>query len=592
MKSCIISFAAQLVLITTTTKASDQPDIETIDASHRDDATLPSYFLGGRPAPLQEHAYRSDAEPSPHIASGPGLHEATTGRPASFTIELFDDAGMPILGPWSHNEQKFMYVWIANEDQILIAEVVDNGNGTLTATYESLFPGDYLVYVEEVRLNNHDEGIPVLDSPFRLTVTGAPKLDTDDLPACHSIEQDLPDSFWRPGTWVSSNIASPAHGVTRCGWVFQPKTCVLDTFSYEDLMYVASAEQPTWLLVLGSSIQRGVFLMLVDMILAEGQKDELESSTIQKCWGYAEVRVGNLRVTYQDMRLHDSGGGGGQKVICNNEKLASGSTAEFVRSCREFFSSTAFAKDTSWPTSILASSMVDHGPNLDVEVLLKALPSDWQGTLLFVDHLSGFGVNWHQRNPTMTRFEDVKISLRADALFGIAELEKIRSYMERDPRISFMSAFPIIQPMLFENEKECRAGTRKYGASQHLHCVLGPDPSRTHNGAQMVQSTVTEMVANILISKSVGPKSLLRSTFKSNPDMFEKVTTPGTTFHVCYDCPASLLPFHVKASPELTCTAVESLPESSSSDTFDVWNGELCPACGSKCWTAWQLADK
>jgi len=33
--------------------------------------------------------------------------------------------------------------------QILIAEVVDDGGGTLTATYETAFPGDYLVYVEE-----------------------------------------------------------------------------------------------------------------------------------------------------------------------------------------------------------------------------------------------------------------------------------------------------------------------------------------------------------------------------------------------------------------------------------------------------------
>ena len=39
--------------------------------------------------------------------------------------------------------------------------------------------------------------------------------------------------------------------------------------------------------------------MLIDMILAQGQKDDFGSNSIQKCWGYADITVGNLRVTYQ-----------------------------------------------------------------------------------------------------------------------------------------------------------------------------------------------------------------------------------------------------------------------------------------------------
>ncbi|CAN0347196.1 unnamed protein product [Ectocarpus sp. 6 AP-2014] len=86
----------------------------------------------------------------------------------------------------------------------------------------------------------------------------------------------------------------------RNGWVFQPKSCVLDTFSYEDLMLLASLDnESTWLLVLGGSVQRGVFLTLIDMVLAAGQKHDISSSVLQKCWGYADVRIGNLRLTYQ-----------------------------------------------------------------------------------------------------------------------------------------------------------------------------------------------------------------------------------------------------------------------------------------------------
>ena len=79
-----------------------------------------------------------------------------------------------------------------------------------------------------------------------------------------------------------------------------------DTFTYDDLMlFLASLQKETWLLVVGGSVQRGVFLTLVDMILEHAQKTNLEASIIQKCWGYGDVQVGNLRVTYQVRYLVD-----------------------------------------------------------------------------------------------------------------------------------------------------------------------------------------------------------------------------------------------------------------------------------------------
>ncbi len=201
----------------------------------------------------------------------------------------------------------------------MIAEVKDSGrsDGVLTATFTCDFPGEYLVHVEEVEMGRNSEGRPIDGSPFSLRVAGrAPALDVDALPVCDSPEDPadgVRDSFWRPGTWLSSRAASAAHGVARDGWVFQPKTCALEAFSHEELTLLAAGrggEEPTWLLVLGGSVQRGVFLTLVDMALERGQKDEMESSAVQKCWGYADVRIGNLRLTYQvSFELcHTSGG--------------------------------------------------------------------------------------------------------------------------------------------------------------------------------------------------------------------------------------------------------------------------------------------
>ena len=251
---------------------------------------------------VKVHAYGPDVQIAPHTADGPGLHSAIAGTPASFTIRLGGENGTDPQGEWNVDKKRFIYVWISNEDNIFIAAVENNGDGTLTASYESSFPGTYLVYIEGVDLHNRDEfgrGQPIVGSPFSLTVSGQPALDIDALPVCGTQDEDVETSFWRPGSWVSSNVASPNHGVLRDGWVFQPKACVHDTFSYDDLMLLASLEEPTWLLAMGNSILRGVYLSLVDMVLARGQKDNLGSSAIQKCWGFVDIRIGNLRITYQ-----------------------------------------------------------------------------------------------------------------------------------------------------------------------------------------------------------------------------------------------------------------------------------------------------
>lgn len=235
---------------------------------------------------------------APHTVSGDGLHVARTGIPASFEIQLLGENGSP--QGWEVSGERFLYVWIAGEDQILIAEVVNNiGKSTLTATYKSDFPGSYLIHVEEVIVARGDEGRPIFNSPFTLTISGEPTFDVDTLPACAMEDEDVEESFWRPGTWLSSNIASESHGVTSSGWVFQPKGCVHDTFTRDDLLKLADLEDETWLLIMGNSVFRGLYLTLVDMALRKGQKDSLSGSALEKCWGYADLRIGNLRVTYQ-----------------------------------------------------------------------------------------------------------------------------------------------------------------------------------------------------------------------------------------------------------------------------------------------------
>ncbi|CAB1098031.1 unnamed protein product [Ectocarpus sp. CCAP 1310/34] len=508
--------------------------------------------------------------------------------------------------------------------QILIAEVADDGskNGTLTATYKSDFPGDYLVYIDEVESSKKDEGVPILGSPFSLTIAGdAPTLDVNSLPVCSTHDdanKNIADTFWRSGTWLSSSVASAAHGVMRNGWVFQPKSCVFDTFSYEDLMLLASLDgEPTWLLVLGGSVQRGVFLTLIDMVLAAGQKNDIQSSVVQKCWGYADVRVGNLRLTYQEavtdglgrelaisalewrqfhrelcwlrqllfhneaetniMLLFFTNAGLSNSVdslVCNNEKLMSGSTAAFIHSAEQFLASTIFREGGPWPTVVMAPS--------------NLIPSNNEGTQFSVEE-----VLWKEENPTMTALEDVRMSYLSRSPDDDNGLGKMDGYETRDPRVSFMSVFPMYQAKLFENEQS-KNGIRRFAVSQHFHYVSsdasGPE---TRNGTIMVHSTITEMLANVMIGRAVETKAKLYAKAAASTDEIRKMNAEvGKSFQakagtrrngqfqrefvtVCSDCPSSLLPFHVKAIPESVCEIVESLP--GHAKTGEAWPGDLCP---------------
>lgn len=52
------------------------------------------------------------------------------------------------------------------------------------------------------------------------------------------------------------------------------------------------------------------------------------------------------------------------------------------------------------------------------------------------------------------------------------------------------------QAKLFENE-QTRPGERRYGGSVHYHYMSSNSSLEAHNGAKMVHSTITEMIANV-----------------------------------------------------------------------------------------------
>lgn len=59
------------------------------------------------------------------------------------------------------------------------------------------------------------------------------------------------------------------------------------------------------------------------------------------------------------------------ETVCNDEKLESGSTAAYIRSCKHFLDWVVFQDEEDWPSLIMApSNMVDKdtNPNVPIEV--------------------------------------------------------------------------------------------------------------------------------------------------------------------------------------------------------------------------------
>ncbi|PIK53940.1 hypothetical protein BSL78_09162 [Apostichopus japonicus] len=100
------------------------------------------------------------------------------------------------------------------------------------------------------------------------------------------------------------------------------------------------------------------------------------------------------------------------------------------------------------------------------------------------------------------------------------------------------------------------------------------------DGEMRVCGNPTEMIAQMLLGKAIAPngkKNWRRSLDHAKPDSIPRLDY-NREFRVCYDCPNSLLPFHVKVTPELKCySAAKTGFKIRNESEIRVWDGSLCP---------------
>lgn len=103
------------------------------------------------------------------------------------------------------------------------------------------------------------------------------------------------DLRWRHGRWMECHT-TPLKCV-RTGWVWVPNDCYVPILTRDEIV----GQRPMWVVFAGSSIERGTFLSLVDYLLAS-RAANLTESDFWKCWGWMDLQIGNLRISYLDFR--------------------------------------------------------------------------------------------------------------------------------------------------------------------------------------------------------------------------------------------------------------------------------------------------
>ncbi|KAL3807583.1 hypothetical protein ACHAXA_000385 [Cyclostephanos tholiformis] len=401
-------------------------------------------------------------------------------------------------------------------------------------SWKPILPGHYDVLVHEI--DRSYRKTPLIQPPHPLVISeGAVRAGLSmiedrilNMPPCQSERRKDIYSHWE-GDWLGPDIRLENN--IRTGWSFLPSSrmaCKLETF---DAQALRSLPEKKSIYILGRSVERGIFLSLIDIMLEAHEKAFLKESIIGKCWGRATITKGNLEVVYQDFRSANFEDPTEPLYIeCHNDKLVKKAGSSFIMNATKVWEEI-FQEESNWPSVIYF--VTGYGQNKfmfdnHVKIFVDMLPPLWQGTLIFGDFtLSG-------REGGFVNVPQYEAYLN--------DINGMVNSLGNDPRVRWIDGHGISKEMRMYGQK----GVNYVARSQHFHSYCRH--TGIHGEAMTVCSNVTEMMGQLLLGHAIGRKS----------DLIERMKqTPSNSFTLtwCHACPKCMLPFAIVPYPKMTCVS-------------------------------------
>ena len=440
---------------------------------------------------------------------------------------------------WSNNDEfgmknSLVYIWkpiFASSYDIIVREINQNSKDTTPL----VSPGVYPIYISE---GKRAEGIGMSILNDRIS----------NMPTCQSIITTNDNQVYShfEGDWLGPNFGLDSSSL-RTGWSFLPSSetmgCKFDTYTPT---LIQSIPTPKKIYIMGRSVERGVFLSLIDLMLSSSEKEHLANSKIGTCWGRASVTKNNLQVTYQDYRVNMFEDPTKERYIeCHNDKIIKDPGTSFIHNASEIWNELFYEKEeVDWPDVVYMVTALGSGGKWEIKwrnelfehhvyKFVKSLPPTWTGTVLLGDY--SFTAHIDERTFNQTYYQEY-----------LHEVNYLLSTLN-DPRVRWFDGYGISK----EHRMYSQEGEEKVGRSQHFHhsCDMqnDDDPSQS----MVVCSNITEMVAQVLLGHALGPKDELIEQVKQAEE--DTGTLPTSTMRYCHACPMCMLPFSLVPHPEMTC---------------------------------------
>lgn len=446
---------------------------------------------------------RYSGNPEPLTIWGPHLHTTSVWQRSYFFITLS-------CAPEQCDE---LYVWFQGPSIFTPTNITRNAT-TAVVEYVAADSGKFEVHVEILRVDRNDVHkntvFKASASPLALTVFPTAYQQRVYSRVNFPI-RPCPDAAWRIGRWI---YCGEQDACPRRGWAWVPHECFIQ---HVDLTMLGALSTPLWIVLAGSSVQRGTFFALVDTILGERAKNLTESS-YWKCWGFMDFTVGNFRVSYIDFRM--------ARMFVEPKSLP-GKPADIELNYQlhgiEAIRTMALDNGGKGPDSFYVEG--GTGTTLREVMIVK----------------SWFGPNWAGRFFVQ----------RQKPVFGTKgaftmDLSKPPLLQELDAHpglgIEYIDEIHMAVPFMHTMESRFEEGKM----SQHYH-------RRCSEGHVHSCSEVCDMAAQQLIRLLLPASSQIMSV--------PNLQAVPSNFSFCLDCPAHLVPFTIKPKGLAEAVCLDHVPK-------------------------------